>query len=147
MAARRKVTPVQRGEIRRRRAAGESLLSIGERIGLPHQTVSRVHREDRKREAKEKAQAAAERERRVSLEAEWGRWVVSFEPRRRGPIFHSPEQRLAYYAQRVAESFPDRLNYNDACSGILLKAAMSAMASGRPFFLYPPGVAPPPAAA
>jgi Helix-turn-helix domain len=44
MPALTKVTPVQRQEIRRRRAAGETLMSIGRLLGLPHQTVSRIDR-------------------------------------------------------------------------------------------------------
>jgi Sigma-70, region 4 len=44
MPALAKVTPAQRQELRRRRAAGETLLSVGRLVGVPHQTVSRIDR-------------------------------------------------------------------------------------------------------
>jgi hypothetical protein len=62
MPALAKVTLAQRREIRRRRAAAESLLSIGRLLGLPHQTVSRIDRQERALQAEREAEAVAEQE-------------------------------------------------------------------------------------
>jgi Helix-turn-helix domain len=73
MPALAKVTLAQRQEIRRRRAAGETLLSIGRLLGLPHQTVSRIDWQERALQAEREAEAAAEHEAEGALRGSSGR--------------------------------------------------------------------------
>jgi Winged helix DNA-binding domain len=104
MPALPKVTPVQRQEIRRRRAAGETLLSIGRLVGLPHQTVSRIDRQERALQAEREAEAAAEQEAERALLRLWAGWTVSFNPDARGPLYGEGtlSQRIAGYAKEQA---------------------------------------------
>jgi len=138
MPALRKVTAAQRLEIRRRRAAGESLESIGGRVGLPHQTVSRIDREERVRQAVREAQAAAEREAEQRLRRVWADWRVSFDPSSGGPLYPNADCRVDYWAARQ-NTYEGRLNFNDVCLfHKLLPVEERAMANGRELFLYPP---------
>jgi hypothetical protein len=138
MPALAKVTPAQRQEIRRRRAADETLVSIGRLVGLPHQTVSRIDRQERALQAEREAKAAVVQEAERALLLLWDGWTVSFDPHASGPLYPNQDCRIDYWARRQS-THVDRLNLNDVyLFHRLLHGEERAMEHGRQLFLYPP---------